>query len=624
MPRTRSAPNRNVRRDDRVGLRLWLIVVAGALAYANSLAGPFILDDIPTIVGNQSIRSVSALRTVLTPPRGLPVAGRPLVNLSFAVNYAIGGVDVFGYHLVNVIVHLLCAVVLFGIVRRTLTLRPVPRLQARAADLALATALIWVLHPLNTDAVDYVTQRTESMMALFYLSTLYCSIRAQVGPAKAGRHVRWAAGAVVSCALGMACKESMVTAPIVVALYDRIFLFESWRDALRVRGRLYSALAATWVVLAVLVWSGPRGHSAGLSTGVTPATYLANQAVFVVRYLQLAIWPRALVVNYGVPHVMTTGDVLPGAAVVIAVLLATALALATRPAVGFLGAWVIVTLAPTSTIIPIATEVAAERRMYLPLAALAALAVVVSEELWHRGGRARFSRVAGVTVLASVAALLGARTVLRNQEYTSALRLAQTVVDRTGSGVGHAMVGEKLAAAGRTEEAVAELRLAVRDHPLARYALGRALFDARRFEEAAAELRTFVHEQPELLEVLSARMLIGRALIELGQHMNAVAEFEEVLRLVPSYNDAHGGLADALFALEEYERAAVHYREFLTRHPTDLAALTKLGVAHVSAGHADEAVPLFRRAVELNPGSEEARRNLANALEDARAGAVKR
>jgi len=245
-------------------------------------------------------------------------------------------------------------------------------------------------------------------------------------------------------------------------------------------------------------------------------------------------------------------------------------------------------------------------------------------ELWHRVGRPRWSRVAGTTVLATVAALLAARTVLRNREYSSRLRLAQTVVDRTGSGVGHAMVGEELAASGRTEEAVAELRVAVRDYPVARYALGRTLFDARRFEEAAAELRTFVHEQPELLEVLSARMLIGRALIELGQHMNAVAEFEEVLRLVPSYNDAHGGLADALFALEEYDRAAVHYREFLTRHPTDFAALTKLGITHVSAGHADEAVPLFRRALELNPGSEEARRNLANALADARAGAIKR
>ena len=116
MPRSRGTPNRNARLSDRgVGLRLGLIAVAGALAYANSLAGPFILDDMPTIVDNQSIRSLSALGTVLSPPHGLPVAGRPIVNLSFAVNYAIGGVDVFGYHVVNVIVHLLCAVALFGI-----------------------------------------------------------------------------------------------------------------------------------------------------------------------------------------------------------------------------------------------------------------------------------------------------------------------------------------------------------------------------------------------------------------------------------------------------------------------------------------------------------------------------
>ena len=95
------------------------------------------------------------------PPHGLPVAGRPIVNLSFALNYAMGRLDVTGYHVVNVLVHIACALMLFGIVRRTLLIRPAADpLRVRSADIAFASAVLWVLHPLNTEAVNYLTQRT--------------------------------------------------------------------------------------------------------------------------------------------------------------------------------------------------------------------------------------------------------------------------------------------------------------------------------------------------------------------------------------------------------------------------------------------------------------------------------
>ncbi len=111
----------------------------------------------------------------------------------------------------------MCALLVFGVVRRTLD---GPGLKARfgacSAKLAFAVALLWTLHPLNTEAVNYVTQRTELMMALFYLLTLYASSRAW----QAARAGGWQPIAVVSCMAGMACKESMVTAPLMVVLYE--------------------------------------------------------------------------------------------------------------------------------------------------------------------------------------------------------------------------------------------------------------------------------------------------------------------------------------------------------------------------------------------------------------------
>jgi hypothetical protein len=102
--------------------------------------------------------------------------------LTFAVNYAIGGLDVTSYHVTNLILHLLSAMALYGLVRRTLRVGRVPEAVRDDADaIALAAALLWVVHPLNSETVDYITERTEGLMGLCYLATLYASLRAATG-----------------------------------------------------------------------------------------------------------------------------------------------------------------------------------------------------------------------------------------------------------------------------------------------------------------------------------------------------------------------------------------------------------------------------------------------------------
>jgi hypothetical protein len=271
---------------------------------------------------------------VLHPERERPVAGRPLVNASFAINYAIGGLNTRGYHAVNLAIHLAAALLVFGIVRRTVARTDLARLPDTAAHVAFATALIWVVHPLTTEAVDYVTQRTELMMALFYLLTLYAAIRSAASPASP-----WSAIAIAACAAGMACKESMVTAPVVVVLYDRVFLFDSLRRAVRKRWPLYAGLAAGWIVLGVLLASGPRVHSAGFASGVSAWTYLLNQAAMILRYVKLAVWPQSLVIYYGWPLPLTISDALPALLAVAALLGAAVAAMARAPKAGFAAAF---------------------------------------------------------------------------------------------------------------------------------------------------------------------------------------------------------------------------------------------------------------------------------------------
>ena len=598
-----------------------MILCAGAAAYANALAGPFVFDDSLSIVENLQIRRVWT-PAVLFPARELPVAGRPIVNLSFAINYAVGGLDVRGYHVWNIATILLCGLVLFGIVRRTLELEGLKsRFGRNAANLAFASGLIWVLHPLNTEAVDYVTQRTESMMGLFYFVTIYASIRAR------GRHRNlWEAMAVTACAIGMGCKESMVTAPIMVVIYDRVFVFESMRQALRERARFYTALAATWGVLAGLMWSGPRVHSAGFATNVGPWEYLLNQSVMILQYLHLSVWPGLLVINYGRPRAMTLSDVAPQAFIVTLLLLLTVVMLVKRPKLGFLGVWFFITLAPASSIVPIATEVGAERRMYLPLAALIVLGVIAIQLAWDRlrgtrpqavtGGRERWASAAAWLLLAVVASACAEGTRLRNRDYASALALARTVLERRPSDIAHLMVGTELILAGDPGAAVPHLRQASQSEPRAYYSLGMEFFKERRLDEAIDNLQQFVAREPLLLEVVSARTTLGRAFSMQKKWKLASEQFRLVLAMRPTDIEAHGLIATALFMQRSFDEANSRYVQYLTYRPNDTAALTNLGIGLAAAGKGSEAVNVFRRAVDLSPQSGDYRRNLANALLD--------
>ena len=598
--------------DTPSGLR-WralAIVIAGSVAYSNSLSGPFLVDDQLSIIGNSGIREWWRLGAVLFPGRELPVAGRPLVNFSFAINYALGGLDVRGYHVVNVALHLLCGLIVFGVVRRTLEL---PRLRARLApwstDLAFAVALLWTLHPLNTDAVNYVTQRTELMMALCYLMTLYAAVRAW--PTRASL---WHAIAVGSCAAGMACKESMVTAPLMVLLYDGIFQFDSLKRAFTSRWRFYAGLATSWILLAVLLWPGPRALSAGFSSGASPWNYLLNQTVMITKYLRLALWPQSLVFYYGWPAQLTLGSILPYGLLVMSLLALTLAALVRWPTWGFLGAWFFVTLAPTSSVVPIATEVGAERRMYLPLIALIALAVMASSI-----ARRRSALAAGVLVICAVT--LGAATLLRNREYASSLKLAQTVVDRYPTSFGHHLLGSALIQAGREDEGLEHLRQAVPGDRRAHYSLGFALFRQGQTDEAIEELQTFVDTEPLLFLAVDARQVLGEALAKQQRWSEAIEQFRMVLTMKPSevqWVQTQGSLALALYGAQNFDEAAGHFAEYLRARPNDGAALTNLGISLVATGKLEEAIVAFRRAVDVDPNNGDSQRDLANALFDHR------
>jgi tetratricopeptide (TPR) repeat protein len=604
--------------------RLWavVIVIAVCLAYANSLGNPFVLDDERAIVSNTQIRALWPPSVPLSPPEETPVARRPLVNLSFAFNYAAGGLAPAGYHAGNAAVLLLTALALFGLVRRTLTLEHLsPRFGSQVTAIAGVCALLWALHPLHTEIVNYVSQRTTALMGLFFVLTLYCSVRALTGSGSS----RWRLAAVFSCAAGMACKESMVTAPVLVLLFDRIFVFPSARDAVRHRGPFYAALAGTWTVLAALMASGGR-TTVGFDAGVSPWTYLLNQFTVLVDYLQLVFWPRALIVDYGLPRPLTIGEVaLPGA-VLAALAVATLLALRYRPRAGFLGAAFFLTLAPTSSIVPIVTEVGAERRMYLALAAIVVLLVCtayrlsiavlprLTESLRMAGesGRAR-ARLASGAAVALVAVLLAAGTVLRNSEYATPQMLARTIVERRPHGRAYYSLGNALFEAGQREEAVRLFRRSAVDFPGARFALGAEILADGDLEEGIRELRRFIELMPRHPAVSGAHQMIASALAAQGRTDEALVELRSALAIDPREPRGNALLGELLLRKRQLPEAVQYLGRAVALQPSDARLRDLLGTAYALQGQLTAALPHFRLASQLDPNHPTARANVERA-----------
>ncbi len=629
-----------------------LLIVAGALAaYFNSFKGAFLFDEDRRIVHNERLHH-------LWPPWHLLRVHRPVVEVSLAVNYAMGGADVGGYHAFNLAVHIAAGLTLFGIVRRTLLLEALRVRYGRASPwIALAVALLWVVHPLQTQSVTYIIQRGESLMGMFYLLMLYCVIRGT----GSSRRLWWYLAAIGCSVLGMGSKAVMATGPVVVLLYDRTFLAGSFRETLRRRWHLYAGLGATWLALfatgiaqGVLDATPSAGTHVGFGfAGVTPLEYLRSQPGVIARYLRLSLWPNGLCLDYYWPVARTTEAVLGPLMLIAPLLIATLWALYKKPRLGFIGAWFFIILLPTSSFVPI-KDLAFEHRVYLPLVSVIVLVVVGGHALLTHAVERRVcsdmaARALGVTVLVGVAGGLAYATAMRNRDYHSELAMwSDVVAKRPNNPRAHdnlAIAWEEL---GRLDRAEQSLREAIRvrpdypsaysnlggilgrqgrydeaidlyhhalgidpDYVFARVKLGDALVRRGRIDEGIGELRAAVRLSPRYPV---ARYVLGNALSARGDLDGAIEQYHTAMRFRPDYAEAYYSLGNALRDQDNPHAAIEQYRRALRINSRLVSAHNNLGHVLLRLDRFEEASARFREALRLNPRHPGARYGLSDAL----------
>ena len=563
-----------------------VLLMVGWLVYANSMEGVFVYDDLPSIVENDDLRRVfdrSQWGTWSSVPHS-SIDGRPLVRLTLALNYTFGGLHVWGYHAVNIAIHLLCGLLYMALLRLLL------------GDiwLAFVCALLWLVHPLHSECVNYIVVRTETVMGLCYLATLYCALRQGWG---------WALAAICCCVAGMSAKESMVTAPLAALILDRALAQKTCLEVIRRRWAFYAGLCVSWSVLAALLWHGPRGDSAGLEhVGVWD--YLLNQCWVLADYGYKVFWPYPLALDYGYARPLSLLVVAPEALVLLVVGALTLWGLWRNRLAGTAMALVFLTLAPTSSLLPIATEVGAERRMYLALAALLPLLVTGLLFLLQRVLGAVQVRWVGMA-LASIAVLVFAGiTARRNLDYRSEKTLWQSAVQAVPDNArAHNNLALALQAEGNLEQAVLSYRRALESDPNLSQAynnLGGSLYRLRRLPEAIAVLRQALVGRPHFLE---ARYNLGQALLAAGQYEQAVVHLRKVLVVEPDMFAARFKAGEALLGLGRVDEALANFVRAAQLRPGDVETRLYLGRAYEQLGRASAAAGTYRRVLELQPSN---------------------
>lgn len=626
----KEAENKNSMSISSTGrwLAVGVIVLAGLIVYSNNYNNVWLFDDYQAIVDNPMIRDPLSLQFWLHPAdTGTGLVGRPVAAMTFALNYALGGFDVRGYHLFNNIIHILAALTLFDLIRYTLLLpRFVTLFRDRANWYSLTVALLWVVHPLQTESVTYIVCRTESLMALFYVMTLYFAARSFQSTRPRG----WYTAAVVSCVLGMGSKEVMVSAPLLVFLYDYLFVSDTLRTVLRSRKGFYAALAATWSVLVFYQIGMPHGPGVSFNDpylGVLD--YFRTQMTVIVHYLRLFFWPHPLVLDsqdWPIVRGWSSVLIIPG------ILLCTMFTLTVWGIIrktwwSLLGVAFFAVLAPTSSIIPLLGEIVSERRMYLPLAVVIVFVVFVTDHFWRKGvdrvaPEKHVLRFVPVVLAVGTIAGMGYMTWERNQDYRNAVTIWQdTVIKRPGNYRAQENLGKALGREGKLHEAEQKFREAVRLFPANKQPelglgeiysmLGTTLSQLGKVQDALRMHEKSVELQPGDSLIYYR---LGNTYLRANDLDNAAVAFQRAVVLAPGYYQAHGNLAIILMQKGMYEQAEYHVRELIKFNPDRADSLSMLADLRIEQGQYAEALKILREALTMQPENQRIKNQLNSIL----------
>ena len=613
-----------------------ILALLTILTYVGTLNVPFVFDDSIRITENPAIRikeiSPDSLMHILKGP-----GFRPLADFSFAVNYLLHGFDVRGYHIVNLAIHFITAMMVFLVARHTL------RLSHLESDfICFFAAAVWLVHPLHTQSVTYIIQRMNSLATMFFMLSLLFFIKARLSQQKGAK--KSAISGFIFCGLaglcGLAAKETIAILPVVLLLYEWIFFQQSNPVWLKKRVLWIIPAAAAIVALSVFYMGGNPLDKLDKMYGAqlfTPAQRLLTETLVIIYYISLLLFPHParLKVVYDFPLSNALTDPMTtflATGTLLVMLVAAVYSVRRHPLFSFVIFWFMITLLIESSIIGL--ELIYEHRTYLP-SIFPAIGLTVLIFRYIR------PKPVAVGIVCTIIAICGLWTYQRNGFWKTELALWMDNIAKSpeealcANGIAAAYnktknfeaaiayyekalaiavrrggkpqiplnnIGEILLHQNKPRQAMAFLQKAISYDPnyeKAHTNLGAALLRLGKIDTAIESSQRALEINPQSE---TAYNNLGNALFLKGNIYGAVDAYRRALSINPDYQEARANLDKVLWAEKKYGGFIGQLESLATRHPDDPGTAFQLGQLSLAAGMTDQAVFWYERTLSIDPG----------------------
>lgn len=582
-------------------LYVCLIVLLGGFIYANSVQNPFIYDDNSFIVHNHAIQNLSNVKAIVAyHPR------RWVGTLTFALNYAWGGLDVRGYHVFNILIHICSAWVVGCLFCLILS---VPKFQswtfvAEKENLSFWAALLFVAHPVQTMAVDHITQRYAILAALFYLSSLCFYFKGRLSQGR-GRFVFFLASGVAGL-LGIFTRETVITLPLAILLCE--FLILDGFTKIETNKKKYLMLVPVFIVLIVssvlfiyrfnIFDLLTKAHFYSLShqgETITSFNYFLTQFKVILIYVRLLFWPAGLNFDYDMPlsYSFLEPGVIEGCLFIILIMIYAVRVRSKYPLISFGIFWFFLTLSVESSIFPIA-YVMTEYRLYLPLFGFCVAFVPAMRAVIHN--RRVFVMVMGIIVL-----IFSALTIQRNFIYKDEISLwLDTAQKSPNKSRPYVSLGELYGSQGDYQKSLGYLKKALILEP---DSYG-ALLNMAVLDVSLGHIDQAIAIDEHLLPISEGRVKVCNNLGDIymlkGDFSKAQEYYERALRNNHDYHETYFNLAHVYLQSKKIPQLEVIAKDILNFRDDEPQELVSLGEEFVSKGLFDMAMEFFSKAVSID------------------------
>jgi len=526
-------------------LRFGVLIALGALIYSNSFSNSFHFDDFPTIVNNPSIKSFHDLHDMWgSEPT------RFIASFSFALNYHWGGLNVVGYHLLSLLIHVATAILVWRFVLL------IAASSADASWIAFFTAAIFLTHPLQTQAVNYIYQRAVLLAAFFYMSSLVLYIEANLAweAKRISRGQFYYGSSLICAALSMLSKENAVSLPFMICFCQWFLISENkifdWRKIAPFFAVIL-IMPLSWGLLNFHTLMGIKKTFAGLAQGLTVQQYALTQGKVVLTYLKLLILPVHQRVEYDFTAVPSffDGSVL-GSLSLLAIILGTAVVLRKRfRLVSFGIFWFFITLMPESSFWP-NRDLIYEHRLYLPMLGFG---IFLSSALFYffQGKRASLA----IPILIALVAVYSILTYQRNKIWKSELTLWDDAVHQSPQSCrAYLNRGAAYQRQGDLDHALADYNMAIGLGPVEAVTLSNRgmIFEEKGEPDLAlANFNLAIKTNPSFAGTYINR---GKLYLMEGKFDQALEDFNKAIAAIPDDPEIYGDRAAIYYQQKDYEK----------------------------------------------------------------------